>query len=127
MAGIIAQSSVMLCRDVPEAIAFWRDVFGFVVDNTFATPYLCRPFEHGAAVVVESLTKWLGGHGTSIGGVIVDASVQNYAGCWQANATTTIVFLADAGTAGTSFGGSPNVALANGDILEGSGMYEAAS
>jgi len=42
------------------------------VDNTFATPYLCRPFEHGAAVVVESLTKWLGGHGTSIGGILVD-------------------------------------------------------
>jgi O-acetylhomoserine (thiol)-lyase len=44
-----------------------------VVDNTFATPYLCRPFEHGAAVVVESLTKWIGGHGTSIGGAIVDS------------------------------------------------------
>ncbi len=43
-----------------------------VVDNTFGTPYLCRPIEHGAAVVVESLTKWLGGHGTSIGGIIVD-------------------------------------------------------
>jgi len=43
-----------------------------VVDNTFATPYLCRPIEHGAAVVVESLTKWIGGHGTSIGGIIVD-------------------------------------------------------
>jgi O-acetylhomoserine (thiol)-lyase len=42
------------------------------VDNTFATPYLCRPIEHGAAVVVEWLTKWLGGHGTSIGGIIVD-------------------------------------------------------
>ena len=42
------------------------------VDNTFATPYLVRPIEHGAAVVVESLTKWLGGHGTSIGGIIVD-------------------------------------------------------
>lgn len=43
------------------------------VDNTFATPYLCRPVDHGAAVVVESLTKWLGGHGTSIGGILVDA------------------------------------------------------
>jgi len=43
-----------------------------VVDNTFATPYLCRPIEHGAAVVVESLTKWIGGHGTSIGGIVVD-------------------------------------------------------
>jgi len=43
-----------------------------VVDNTFATPYLCRPIEHGAAVVVESLTKWIGGHGTSLGGIVVD-------------------------------------------------------
>ncbi|MDI6901991.1 MAG: O-acetylhomoserine aminocarboxypropyltransferase/cysteine synthase [Anaerosomatales bacterium] len=43
-----------------------------VVDNTFATPALCRPVEHGAAVVIHSLTKWLGGHGTSIGGIIVD-------------------------------------------------------
>ncbi len=44
-----------------------------IVDNTVATPYLCRPFEHGADIVVHSLTKYLGGHGTSIGGVIVDS------------------------------------------------------
>lgn len=43
-----------------------------VVDNTFATPYLCKPITHGAAVVVESLTKWIGGHGTSLGGAIID-------------------------------------------------------
>jgi O-acetylhomoserine (thiol)-lyase len=43
-----------------------------IVDNTFATPYLFRPFEHGANVVVHSATKFIGGHGTSIGGVIVD-------------------------------------------------------
>ena len=43
-----------------------------VVDNTFATPYLCRPTEHGAAIVIESLTKWIGGHGTSLGGIVVD-------------------------------------------------------
>jgi O-acetylhomoserine (thiol)-lyase len=43
-----------------------------IVDNTFATPYLCRPIEHGAAVVIESLTKWIGGHGTSLGGIVVD-------------------------------------------------------
>jgi len=43
-----------------------------VVDNTFATPYLCRPIEHGAAIVIESLTKWIGGHGTSLGGAIID-------------------------------------------------------
>ncbi|MDO4232529.1 MAG: aminotransferase class I/II-fold pyridoxal phosphate-dependent enzyme [Lautropia sp.] len=44
-----------------------------IVDNTVATPYLCRPFEHGAHIVVHSLTKYMGGHGTSIGGVIVDS------------------------------------------------------
>jgi len=44
-----------------------------VIDNTFATPYLCRPIEHGADIVVHSATKFIGGHGTSIGGVIVDS------------------------------------------------------
>lgn len=43
-----------------------------IVDNTFATPYLCRPLEWGADIVVHSATKWIGGHGTSIGGIIVD-------------------------------------------------------
>ncbi|AMA72311.1 MULTISPECIES: homocysteine synthase [Aneurinibacillus] len=45
----------------------------FIVDNTFATPYLCRPIEFGADIVVHSATKFIGGHGTSIGGVIVDS------------------------------------------------------
>ncbi|HHT27231.1 MAG TPA: homocysteine synthase [Firmicutes bacterium] len=45
----------------------------FIVDNTFATPYLCRPFEHGADIVIHSATKWLGGHGNSIAGVVVDS------------------------------------------------------
>ena len=44
-----------------------------IVDNTVPTPYLCRPFEHGADIVVHSLTKYMGGHGNSIGGVIVDS------------------------------------------------------
>jgi O-acetylhomoserine (thiol)-lyase len=44
-----------------------------VIDNTMASPYLCRPIEHGADIVVHSATKFLGGHGTSIGGVIVDS------------------------------------------------------
>jgi O-acetylhomoserine (thiol)-lyase len=44
-----------------------------IVDNTVPSPYLCRPFEHGADIVVHSLTKYLGGHGTSIGGMIVDS------------------------------------------------------
>jgi O-acetylhomoserine (thiol)-lyase len=44
-----------------------------VVDSTFTTPYLLRPIEHGADIVVHSLTKWLGGHGTGIGGIVVDS------------------------------------------------------
>ena len=44
-----------------------------VVDNTFASPYLCRPIEHGADLVVHSATKFIGGHGTSIGGLIIDS------------------------------------------------------
>lgn len=63
--------------DVPdlEAIAAIAHEAGIplIVDNTFATPYLCRPFEYGADIVVHSATKFIGGHGTSIGGVIVDS------------------------------------------------------
>lgn len=51
-----------------------------VVDNTMATPYLIRPFEHGADIVVHSATKFLGGHGNSIGGLIVDGGTFNWAG-----------------------------------------------
>jgi len=43
-----------------------------VIDNTFATPYVCRPIDYGADIVVHSLTKFMGGHGTSIGGIVVD-------------------------------------------------------
>jgi O-acetylhomoserine (thiol)-lyase len=46
-----------------------------VIDNTMATPYLCRPIEHGADIVVHSATKFIGGHGTSIGGIIVDSGL----------------------------------------------------
>ncbi|WP_105980281.1 homocysteine synthase [Bacillus paralicheniformis] len=50
-----------------------------IVDNTFASPYLCRPIEYGADIVVHSATKFIGGHGTSIGGVIVDSGNFNWA------------------------------------------------
>lgn len=58
-----------------EAIATiaHRHQIPLVVDNTFATPYLVRPFEYGADIVVHSATKFIGGHGTTIGGVIVDS------------------------------------------------------
>jgi len=49
-----------------------------IVDNTLATPYLCKPFEHGADIIVHSLTKFLGGHGNSIGGIIVDGGTFNW-------------------------------------------------
>src|SRR3974390_2155438 len=49
-----------------------------IVDNTLATPYLCKPIDYGADVVVHSLTKFLGGHGNSIGGLIVDAGTFNW-------------------------------------------------
>jgi len=49
-----------------------------IVDSTFTTPYLLRPIEYGADIVVHSLTKWLGGHGTAIGGIVVDAGRFNW-------------------------------------------------
>ncbi|MTB53393.1 O-acetylhomoserine aminocarboxypropyltransferase/cysteine synthase family protein [Lewinella sp. W8] len=61
-----------------SALAKERDL-PLIVDNTFgACGYLCRPIEHGANIVVQSATKWIGGHGTSIGGVIVDAGTYDF-------------------------------------------------
>ncbi len=51
-----------------------------IVDNTFATPYLCRPLEHGAHIVVHSATKYIDGHATSVGGVIVDGGTFDWTG-----------------------------------------------
>jgi O-acetylhomoserine (thiol)-lyase len=51
-----------------------------VIDSTLATPYLCRPLEHGADIVVHSATKFIGGHGTSIGGIVIDGGKFDYAG-----------------------------------------------
>ena len=58
-----------------EAIAAHAKASGvpLIVDSTFSTPYLTRPIDHGADIVVHSLTKWFGGHGTGIGGVVVDS------------------------------------------------------
>ncbi|MBT3202922.1 MAG: aminotransferase class I/II-fold pyridoxal phosphate-dependent enzyme [Gammaproteobacteria bacterium] len=51
-----------------------------IVDNTVATPYLCRAFDHGADIVVHSLTKYIGGHGTTIGGIIIDSGKFDWVG-----------------------------------------------
>ena len=69
--------------DIPDldaiaAIAH-RHGLPLVIDNTFGTPYLIRPFEHGADVVVHSATKFIGGHGTTLGGVIVDGGTFDWA------------------------------------------------
>jgi O-acetylhomoserine (thiol)-lyase len=63
-----------------EAIAAIAHEHGLplLVDNTFATPYLCRPIEWGADIVLHSATKYIGGHGTSIGGVVVDSGQFNW-------------------------------------------------
>ncbi|TMO26241.1 aminotransferase class I/II-fold pyridoxal phosphate-dependent enzyme [Pseudoalteromonas sp. S4741] len=58
-----------------------------IVDNTVATPYLCRPFELGADIVVHSLTKYINGHGTAIGGMIVDSGKFD----WKTNATRFVM------------------------------------
>jgi len=69
--------------DIPDidAIAEIAHKHGLpvVVDNTFGTPYLIRPIEHGADIVVHSATKFIGGHGTTLGGVIVDSGKFNWA------------------------------------------------
>jgi O-acetylhomoserine (thiol)-lyase len=64
-----------------DAIATRAQACGvpLIVDSTFSTPYLTRPLEHGADIVVHSLTKWLGGHGTGIGGIVVDSGRFNWA------------------------------------------------
>ena len=63
--------------DIPDIDAIseiaHRHGLPVVVDNTFGTPYLIRPFEHGADIVVHSATKFIGGHGTTLGGIIVDS------------------------------------------------------
>ncbi|MDO4986470.1 MAG: O-acetylhomoserine aminocarboxypropyltransferase/cysteine synthase [Prevotella sp.] len=66
-----------------EGVAAVAHKYGipFIVDNTFGTPYLIRPLEHGVDIVVHSATKFLGGHGTSLGGVIVDGGKFD----WKAN------------------------------------------
>jgi O-acetylhomoserine (thiol)-lyase len=65
-----------------EAIAKIAHAHGIplIVDSTFSTPYLTKPIEFGADIVVHSLTKWLGGHGIGIGGIVVDSGKFNWAG-----------------------------------------------
>ena len=83
-AAITENTKALFCETVSnlgldvadlEAIADIAHKHGLplIVDSTFSTPYLTRPIEHGADIVVHSLTKWFGGHGTGIGGIVVDS------------------------------------------------------
>ena len=72
-------SDVLNLEGVSE-VAHRHDV-SVIVDNTFATPFLFRPLEHGADIVVHSATKFIGGHGTSLGGVIVDGGKFDWKAC----------------------------------------------
>ena len=68
--------------DIPDIDALaeiaHKNNIPLVIDNTFGTPYLIRPFEHGADIVVHSATKFLGGHGTTLGGIIVESGKFDY-------------------------------------------------
>ena len=89
-AAIDDQTKFLFCETVSNPAAVVADLSAWstiahghgiplIVDNTMASPYLCRPFEHGADVVVHSLTKFLSGHGTSMGGVVVESGKFNWA------------------------------------------------
>lgn len=89
--AIDAKTRALFCESVSnpaleitdlEAVATIAKANGLplIVDSTFSTPYLTRPLEFGADIVVHSLTKWLGGHGTGLGGVVVDSGRFNWAG-----------------------------------------------
>ena len=81
---IDARTKAVFCESVGNPLGNVTDIAALadvahaagvplIVDNTVSSPYLCRPFEHGADIVVHALTKYLGGHGTTLGGVIVDS------------------------------------------------------
>ena len=68
-----------IVTDIEAIAAIAKDAeIPLIVDNTLATPYLCRPFDYGADIVVHSLTKFMGGHGNSMGGIIVDGGIFNW-------------------------------------------------
>ena len=75
--------------DIPDidalAVLAHKHGLPLVVDNTFGTPYLLRPIEHGADIVVHSATKFLGGHGTTLGGIIVDSGQFDYPAIAESN------------------------------------------
>lgn len=94
IAAIDENTKALFCESIGNPagnvvdIATWARIahdhgLPLIVDNTVATPFLCRPIEHGADIVVHSLTKYIGGHGTTVAGVVIDSGKFD----WQANAS----------------------------------------
>jgi O-acetylhomoserine (thiol)-lyase len=80
--GEILSNPVNELMNLPAVAKIAHDAgIPLIVDSTYQTPYLCRPFDHGADLVVHSLTKWMGGHGTSMGGVLIEGGKFN----WEQN------------------------------------------
>lgn len=86
-----------------------------VVDSTFATPYLYRPFEHGADIVIHSATKFIGGHGTAIGGVIIEGGRFD----WKASGKYPALTQPDPSYHGVIFADAAKMRL----LLQGSGRF----
>ena len=87
--AVTAKTKAIFCESIANPGGVVTDLEGIskiarragvplIVDNTLATPYLCRPIDHGADLVLHSLTKFMGGHGNSMGGMIVDAGTFNW-------------------------------------------------
>jgi O-acetylhomoserine (thiol)-lyase len=74
----IGNPGINICDIEAIADIAHKNSVPLIIDNTFASPYLCKPFEFGADIVVHSATKFIGGHGTSIGGVVVDSGKFNW-------------------------------------------------
>jgi O-acetylhomoserine (thiol)-lyase len=70
---IDARTKAVFCESIGNPLGNVTDIAALIVDNTVPSPYLCRPIEHGADIVVHALTKYMNGHGNSIGGIIVDS------------------------------------------------------
>ena len=78
--GEILSNPINELMNLPEVAKISHEAgIPIIIDSTYQTPYLCNPFQHGADIVVHSLTKWMGGHGTSMGGVLVEGGKFNWA------------------------------------------------
>lgn len=77
--GEILSNPVNELMNLPEVANIAHEAgIPLIIDSTYQTPYLCKPFDHGADIVVHSLTKWMGGHGTSMGGILVEGGKFNW-------------------------------------------------